>query len=150
MLSKEGNPCLVVGIGNPLRSDDGVGSHIVQKIQEKHIPGVKTLVCQQLNIELLEEVGKYKKILLIDASFLGEGMSLRKVNSAKDDQAVSSHHLTPEFFLMLAKKLYHWNDNLYLCSIRGRSFEMGQQLSPEVQRLVPQAIDEVHALLKES
>lgn len=150
MLSKEANKSLVVGIGNPLRSDDGVGSHIVQKLQEKHLPGVKTLVCQQLNIELLEEVSKFNKVLMVDASFLGEGMSLRKVTPSKDDQAVSSHHLTPEFFLTLAKKLYHWNANLYLCSIRGRSFDLGSQLSPEVQRLVPQAVDEIYALLKES
>ena len=42
MLSKEDKRCLVVGIGNPLRSDDGVGPCIVHKIEEKNIPGVNT------------------------------------------------------------------------------------------------------------
>ncbi|MBF0489340.1 MAG: hydrogenase maturation protease [Candidatus Omnitrophica bacterium] len=149
MLSKEVKTFLVMGIGNPLRSDDGVGPYIAQKIKEKAIAGVKVLVSQQLDIEVLEEAANYNKILIIDASFLGEGLIFRKIQSTDNEQGSSSHHLTPEFFWTLAKKLYHHDLSLYLCAIRGRNFEMGEQLSPEIQLLVPKAMDEICAFLKE-
>ena len=149
MLSKEGKKILIMGIGNPLRSDDGVGPFIAQKIKEKNLPGVKVRAVVQLNIEHLEEVEKYDKILLIDASFLGEGLVFRKVQPIDREQGASSHHLSPEFFCTLAQKLYHRHLNLYLCAIRGRNFELGEQLSPEVQLLVPKALEEICAFLKE-
>lgn len=149
MLSKEAKKTLVMGIGNPLRSDDGVGPYIVQKIKDKNLPGVKVRAVQQLNIELLEEVDKYDKILLVDASFLGEGLIFRKVQPIDHEQGASSHHLSPEFFWTLAHKLYHRHLNLYVCAVRGRNFELGEQLSTEVQLLIPQAIDEICAFLKE-
>ncbi len=149
MSLKEAKKFLVIGVGNPLRSDDGVGPHIAHKIKEKNIPGVKVKVVHQLNIELLEEVGEYEKILLIDASFLGQGLVFKKVQASEHEHGSSSHHLSPELFWALAKKLYHKNLNLYLCAIRGRSFAMSEQLSPEVQLMVPKALDEISAFLKE-
>ena len=150
MLSKEDKRCLVVGIGNPLRSDDGVGPCIVHKIEEKNIPGVNTLSAHQLNVELLEEVGGYQKVLLVDASYSGDGLSFRKVIPINVDKGASSHHFSPEFFLALSKKLYQRDLNLFLYSIRGRNFDIGGQLSPDVMSLVPKAVDEICACLKEN
>ncbi len=149
MLSKEADKFLVIGIGNPLRADDGVGPYIANAIKNKQIPGVNVVLSHQLDIELLEEAGKYAKILLIDASFLGEGLVFRKVQAASTEQGSSSHHLTPEFFWTLAQKLYHKELSLYVCAVRGRNFEMGEKLSPEVKLLVPKALDEICAFLRE-
>ena len=148
-MSNAGKKFLVIGIGNPLRSDDGVGPYIVNKIKEKNLPGVKVRIAHQLNIEFLEEAGKYDAILLVDASFLGEGLIFKKVQANEHEQGSSSHHLTPTFFWTLAKKLYHRDLNLYLCAIRGRNFDMGEHLSAEVKLLVPKALDEICAFLKE-
>jgi hydrogenase maturation protease len=149
MLFKGAEKFLVVGIGNPLRSDDGVGTLIVEKINEQHILNVATIVSHQLNIELLEEVPHFEKVVLVDASFCGEGLSFKKVQSSGEEQVASTHHLSPELFLTLAKKLYHYDLNLYLCSIRGQNFDVGSHLSPEVKMLVPKAIEKIYAFLKE-
>ena len=151
MWSKGADKFLVVGIGNPLRSDDGVGPHIVQEIRAKNIPGVKLLVSHQLNIELLEDAIDYEKILLVDASCDGEeGLVFRKVHATDDEHGASSHHLSPEFFWTLAKKLYRRELSLYVCAVRGRNFDMGETFSPGVQSLVPKAVDEICAFLKEA
>jgi hydrogenase maturation protease len=148
-LLKEAKKYLVVGIGNPLRSDDGLGPLIVQKIEEKNLPGVQVRIAHQLNIELLEEVGKYDKILLVDASYLEEGLVIKKVQSLDHVEGASSHHLSPEFFRALAQKLYNQHLNLYLCAVRGQNFEMGETISLEVHLLIPKAIEEISAFLTE-
>lgn len=149
MSSKGIKKTLLVGIGNPLRSDDGVGSFIVQKVNERHIPHLKTIVSQQLNIELLEEAREFNKVLLVDASLVGEGLTLRKVHPMEEGLMSSTHHLSAEFFLTLSKKLYPEEINLYLCSIRGKNFDLGEELSPEVKKIIPNAVEEICAFLTE-
>ncbi len=149
MSLKEAKKFLVLGVGNPLRSDDGVGPFIAAQIKKKNIPGVDVIISHQLDLELLEETGKYAKILLIDASFLGEGLVFRKVGGMEHEHGASSHHMSPEFFRALAKKLYHRDLNIFLCAIRGRNFDLGDQLSSDVELLVPKALDEICAFLLE-
>lgn len=140
---------MVVGIGNPLRSDDGLGPFIVQKIEEKNLPGVQVRIAHQLNIELLEEVSHYDKILLVDASYFEQGLVFRKIESIVHAEGASSHHLSPEFFWFLAHKLYGQSLSLYLCAVQGHNFQMGETFSPAVQFIIPKAIEEISEFLTE-
>ncbi len=143
------NSILVIGIGNPLRSDDGVGAHVVKALEAEGLSQVKTLVLQQLDVELLEEICEYDKILLIDASSLKEDFIFRKVLLNSDHPLVSSHHLSPEVLLHLARKIYKKELNLYMCAIRGESFEMGEELSPVVYERAEQAMRTIRPFLRE-
>lgn len=149
MSSKEDKRFFVIGVGNPLRSDDGIGPYIVEIIAGRKIPGVVTICSQQLNLELLEEAVGYSKILIVDAGVQGEGLMFKKIQDSGDGSPPSSHHLTPEFFGAMARQLYERDINLYLCSIRGWNFDVGDTLSAQVVELLPQAISELEAFLKE-
>ena len=46
---------LVIGYGNSLRRDDGVGPRVAEAIEALNLPGVQTLVCQLLSPEHAEE-----------------------------------------------------------------------------------------------
>ncbi len=59
---------LVIGIGNPLRCDDGVGAYVADCIEAKGLSGVKVWITQQLYIEDLERMLEFKRIILVDAS----------------------------------------------------------------------------------
>lgn len=149
MQSKEGKNFLVVGIGNPLRCDDGLGMLLAGQIAQRNIPGVTVITSQLLNLELLEDALGYAKILVIDASAVGEGLVFKKIQVIQNAPAASSHHLSPEFFLAMARELYEKDLNLYVCSLRGYNFEVGNTLSPQVLGLLPQALAEIEAFLKE-
>ena len=45
---------LVVGYGNPLRSDDGVGPFLANEIGGLAMEDVTVKTCHQLNVELVE------------------------------------------------------------------------------------------------
>ena len=120
---------LVVGCGNPLRSDDAVGVEVVERIAGRKIKGVDTLVLQQLNVEHLEDFIRYLKVIVVDASVEGMPLEFQKIEPVSENGLASSHHLNPGILAALASKLYGVRLNLHLCSIRGESFEMGSGIS---------------------
>jgi hydrogenase maturation protease len=62
-------PILVIGCGNPLRSDDGVGRHAARQIAATVSPSdVTVLVRHQLTPDLAEPVYKARLVIFIDAS----------------------------------------------------------------------------------
>ena len=57
---------LIVGYGNPLRGDDGVGQAVAQAFAEED--GVDALACHQLTPELAERFAAAARVVLIDAA----------------------------------------------------------------------------------
>jgi hydrogenase maturation protease len=59
---------LIIGYGNPLKSDDGLGWHAAQELsRELTPPGVKVIRAHQLTPELAEEASTAELVLFIDA-----------------------------------------------------------------------------------
>lgn len=150
MRSKEDKKVFVVGVGNLLRCDDGVGPLIAEEIAKKNISGVSVITAQLLNIELLEDTIGYEKVLIIDASAVGMGVVLKKIECPGDSAQASSHHLSPEFLLAMAQELYETDLNLYVCCVRGQNFDVGSTLSASVKELIPQAIVKVEEFLMQA
>ena len=124
---------LLVGYGNVMRSDDAAGIYLAKRIAKENDPHVKTILTQQLNVELLEDAVKYENVIFVDASQKEEEVSFKKVEPKPQGQMVSSHHLSPELFLELARTIYNVNLNLHVCSIRGENFELGDVLSKKTR-----------------
>jgi hypothetical protein len=45
---------LVIGYGNSLRRDDGVGPRVAEAVEALQLPGVRTLTCQLLTPEFAD------------------------------------------------------------------------------------------------
>ena len=140
---------LVVGYGNPLRGDDRLGLYVVERLEEHNIPDLQTRCYQQLQLELLEEILNFQKVILVDAGNGPEDLLIQKIEPAAGKHLVSSHHLNPHVLSELAKVLYKKELNLYLCSIRGECFELGETLSAPALKNADQALTKILMLLKE-
>jgi hydrogenase maturation protease len=132
---------LVIGIGNPLRCDDGVGPYVAGRIEAKGLKNVKVWLTQQLQLENLERMLEYDRVILVDASMAGPPVDFRQVESLKGQALSSSHHLSPETFVDLAQSIYHKNLNLHLCSIKGNYFEVGDKISSDVLERAQEAME---------
>ena len=53
---------LVIGYGNTLRQDDGVGPYVAERFEELGLPGVRTLVEAQLSPEHAEVISMAKAV----------------------------------------------------------------------------------------
>ena len=140
---------LVIGIGNPLRCDDGVGPYVADCIEAKGLNSVNVWVTQQLHVEDLERMLEFNRIILVDASMAGPPVDFRQVKSLKGQALSSSHHLSAETFVKLARSVYHKNLRMHLCSIRGNRFEVGDKISPDVLQRAQEAVKLICRSLKE-
>jgi len=57
---------LVLGIGNPILTDDGAGIKVAQKLKENK-PGLEVVETSEVGIALLDHVVGYDKLILIDS-----------------------------------------------------------------------------------
>lgn len=64
---------LIVGVGNPILSDDGVGIHVARKMRELCLPGVDVEELPASGLELLDMVLGYDTVVIIDAIVTGNG-----------------------------------------------------------------------------
>src|SRR4051794_39172723 len=63
---------LIIGIGNPLRSDDGLGWKVAEQLVQDLRPGQVILTVHQLTPELVQWMANANLVVLIDASREGE------------------------------------------------------------------------------
>lgn len=120
---------LLVGIGNTLRGDDGIGAYICARIDSLGLQGVKTLIVQQLHTELAEEFVQYDHIILADASVTATSLDFYPLQKGVPPAASSSHHVNAGLLLALSEKLYQKELSVMICAVRAENFDMGEQLS---------------------
>ena len=126
---------LILGCGNPLRCDDGVGwQAAVQLFRTIALPEVEVLPCHQLTPDLAEPVSHADTVLFIDGTHGGRAgdFHCEEIHAA-EEVACFSHHVTPESLLAIARDLSGAFPRAWRLTICGRSFENGEVLSPEVE-----------------
>ena len=58
---------LVLGVGNPILSDDGVGIHVARELKKRRLEGITVDELAASGLELLDVVRGYDKLVIIDA-----------------------------------------------------------------------------------
>ncbi len=126
---------LVVGYGNSLRSDDGLGLFAVREIQQKiSRPEIEFLEVVQLQPELAETISKKDLVIFIDAVMHGiSGETHYELVFPAAKAPGMSHTTDPETLLFAAKELYGKVPKALLATVAGECFGFGTTLSPEVE-----------------
>jgi hydrogenase maturation protease len=99
---------LVIGYGNPLREDDGLGLRAAQMIQDRLPPGaVRVLTSRQLTPELAADVAGSSLVIFLDAeSGTSPGLVTTRPLHAKRDASPSwTHTGSPAALLALSEAL---------------------------------------------
>ena len=131
----------VVGIGNPLRSDDGVGPYVCQLLEEIKLSNVHFIETHQLDMGLAEELSKYDRVIFADASLELETFSFLPIQLEHHVQTQSfSHQINPSMLASLTSQLYKQNTQFYICAIGASNFEMGNLLSVSARKNVQDAV----------
>lgn len=135
---------LVIGYGNTLRSDDGVGPKLVEAIEVLKLPGVRTLVCQQLSPEYAEPISQADTVIFVDAAVdAPREVQLRPLEPGETAQ-IMAHAADPRTMLALARDVFGHAPKAWWLTIPAMSLEFGEALSPETERGLQQAIERIH------
>lgn len=138
---------LLIGYGNPLRGDDGIGWKVVERAREIYdCKYIETHTCHQLTPELAERIGRFPLVLFIDASLRQSPgrYTIRPVDPREGDDGLYSHACSPAALLAYSERLYGTTPRCYLIEIGGYRFDFTSEISRELNELIP----EIHATIR--
>lgn len=141
-------PVLIVGYGNTLRRDDGLGVALAEAVAAENLPGVSVLTCHQLAPELAEPVSRAAAVVFVDAAVSEAGpVRLRRLRPTTS-APVGSHECSPESILGLARTLYGRVPPAWLLPLPGEDFGLGEGLSARGSRSLFQGLEVLRGWLR--
>lgn len=141
---------LIIGIGNPLRGDDGVGPDVAEKLRAAGIP---TMTFDGDGAELMELWVGHERVIIVDAtqSQATVGTVQRFDANAEALPAHLFRHSTHQFgvgeAVEMARALNRLPSRLTIYGIEGGDFSLGAGLSTDVERAVPTVVQRIKAEL---
>ncbi|HEU5055848.1 MAG TPA: HyaD/HybD family hydrogenase maturation endopeptidase [Kofleriaceae bacterium] len=137
-------PVVVLGLGNLLMGDDGVGVFALAALAaEPRVPaGARLLDGGTLGLSLLPYVRSAPDLVLIDA-VRGEGPPGSLVRLEGDEvpgavlERLSVHQVGVADLVAGARLLGGWPERIVLCGVVPERIELGVELSPAVRAAVP-------------
>ena len=121
----------MIGVGNILRTDDGIGAYISKQIENLRLSGVDCLIVQQLQVELIEDLLHYQTIIIADASLGDSEVDLSPLNRL-DAGMASSHQIDAGMLFSVAKNIYQKDLDIYICAVKGEDFSIGDKITTAV------------------
>lgn len=140
---------LVIGYGNLLRGDDGVGHHVVGAL-EPLLPEGSVFAIHQLTPEWAETISHVRNVVFVDAAVGDSPGEVRSLQIMPLPYQPGSHELTAEGVLSMALDLFGRCPNAHIVTITGGSFELSDSLTAPVADSVPVAARIVLELLAEN
>jgi len=138
---------LVIGYGNTLRSDDGVGVRVAEAVEQLNLPGVRTHVCQQLSPEHAEMVSRARAVVFVDAAVdAPREVQLRELVPG-DTTQLMAHAADPRTMLALAREVFGHAPCAWWLTIPADQMGFGEDLSPVAQRGLQEAVKRIQTLL---
>ena len=143
----EGNDILILGIGNILLKDEGIGVHVVKKIKEMSLPdNVEVLDGGTAGLDLVDFIAGYKKLIVIDAVTTGDKPGtiyrLTEENLNIGPKAIMSFH---EIDFLDALHMSHIMkekpEEIVVIGIEPKDMSDGVDLSPEIEERIPRIIE---------
>lgn len=120
---------LVIGYGNTLRGDDGIGPAVAEGVAALGLPGVRVLVVHQLTPELAADLADSRLAIFVDAAVSGEPVAVVRLNAEPTGSAMT-HFADPRGLLALARIAYDRSPDAWLVTAAGADFGFCEGLSP--------------------
>ncbi len=134
---------LVIGYGNPLRGDDGLGWEVAGRLAASQADeSVAIMAVHQLTPELAEPVSRADTVIFVDASYEGQPGTWRwdEVEPGPAAADPLGHHFSIPGLLAYARAVFHANPRAFVISVAAESFECRDHLSPSVLAVLPEIV----------
>lgn len=147
---------LVLGIGNTLLTDEGIGVHVVHHLQggSRPLQGLVAMDGGTLSFTLAEALGTHEGLILVDAARLGSPPGTMRCFAGEAMDAYLSrgirsvHELGLSDLMDMARLNGDLPSRRALLAIEPASLDWGTQPSPALAPIVPVAAEFILALVE--
>ncbi|HNR25029.1 MAG TPA: hydrogenase maturation protease [Candidatus Bipolaricaulis anaerobius] len=136
---------LIIGLGHPLRRDDGAGLWVASRLH--NTDDVKVMGAQDLVPELIPQVAVADLVIFVDAR-VGAG-PVRWERVRPGDRPALTHAFTPRGLLAWAEHLFGHAPLAWLATVPARDLSLGEGLSPRTRRAAEALVGRLRAYLGE-
>jgi len=139
---------VIIGIGNLILRDEGLGVHVVRQLEDRELPpGVELIDGGTATMDLLPVIHEAERIVVIDALRAGgEPGTIYRVSpedlSCETQRPLSLHQVGLLEVVGMAKQLGGHVD-VAIIGVEPKEISWGMELSPEVEAAMPKVIDAV-------
>lgn len=140
---------LIIGLGNEYRGDDGAGLLVARRLREILSAPVKVIEQSGEGAALIEAWKDFQNVILIDAVHSGaKPGTLFRFEAHRQAIPTQFFHYSTHAFsvaeaIELARALNQLPPRLIVYGIEGKNFAAGVELSPEVDKMTPEIVDQV-------
>jgi hydrogenase maturation protease len=143
---------LIVGYGNTLRSDDGAGQIVADRIATWNLSNVRSLAVHQLTPELAEDIANTDIVIFVDAVISSKQNSEKiEIQMLEGDRNYlnSGHTENPRSLLYLSKIVYNKSPLAYWILIPAINFEFGEEISSLTQLGITQTLQAIAEIIEQ-
>jgi hydrogenase maturation protease len=148
---------LVLGLGNPILTDDGIGVYVVRKLAARPLPEHVTCIEASVGgLRLLEIITGYERVIMVDAVQTADGRPgdiyhLHAGDLRASLHAGSTHDLSFSGALRLGRSMgmaLPDDENILILAVEVEDvLTFGEECTPAVQAVIPRVVEEVLAEL---
>ena len=149
-------PVLVLGLGNPLRGDDGVGPAVIEALRQVELPPeVELMDGGTAGLGLLTAISGRRHLLVVDAAEMGrppgtvEVFSPREGALEKSEDSLSPHQLGLAEVLEVAGRLELAPQTVKIFAVQPDRLDWGQELGPAVRNSLSQVVSAIREELND-
>jgi hydrogenase maturation protease len=113
---------IIIGYGNTLRGEDGFGVEVIEKLRTFSHLKAKLISVHSLTPELVLELLDAEEIIFVDACY-DPHLSHVFACSLLQESSKLSHHIQPQFLILILKELYNQEVNFSIYSMLTNSFD---------------------------
>jgi len=151
---------LVIGLGNPILGDDGVGWRVAEEIARRtpNEPAIEVDCVSLGGLSLMERLTGYERVILVDSMFTGKNpvgtvsqFRLSDIPDLTTGHSASAHDTSLHNALKVGRSmdipLPRDEDVLFVAIEAENVYDFSDTLSPPVEAAVDQAVREVLQLI---
>lgn len=149
---------LVLGVGNTLLSDDGIGVHVIETLRQNAEPCEQPRVAYRdggtLGLSLLPEIEDARAVIVVDAADIGADPGTVRALEGSDMDAQlkgkkrTAHEVAVADLMAAAELAGHLPEQRALIAIQPASTEWGLAPTDAVARAIPGACAAVRSLIE--
>ena len=141
-------PVLVLGLGNILLRDEGVGVHVIRELEKMNLPrDVELFDGATAGLDLVEALADRRSVIVVDACDAdveaGTVMRLQPEDLVPAGRGLSLHEAGLLEALDATRRLGLGGENVTIIGVRPYVVEWGLEMSAEMAARLPRLVDAV-------